>query len=75
MKLRNESGAAISSSEWMTNFNNMIPSTFQDKEQMRNVLKNWDIVIKKYSLAGGMKRDEYMPIFDDQRQQREIFAG
>lgn len=54
MKLRNESGAAISSSEWMTNFNNMIPSTFQDKEQMRNVLRNRDIVIRRYSVAGGM---------------------
>ena len=52
MKLRNESGAAISSSEWMTNFKNMIPSTFQDKQVMRDVLKNWDIVIKRYSVSG-----------------------
>lgn len=49
MKLRNESGAAISSSEWMNNFQNMIPGTFQDKQQMRDVLSNWDIVIKRYS--------------------------
>jgi hypothetical protein len=36
----------------MNNFKNMIPGTFQDKQQMRDILQNWDIVIRRYSVAG-----------------------
>lgn len=75
MKLRNESWAAISSSEWMNNFKNMIPGTFQDKQQMRDILQNWDIVIRRYSVSGWMNRNDYQPIFNNERWNRDIFAG
>lgn len=76
-KLRQESGAAISSSEWMSNFAMMVPATFEDEEEMRNVLQNWDYVIRKYARAGWMKNSDYIPIFDEKwmKQEREIFPG
>ena len=77
-KLRNESGAAISSSEWSNNFSVMIPELFESDEDKRNVLKNWDIVIKKYSRSGGMKSNEYIPLFADEEveeKERESWAG
>lgn len=65
MKLRNESGAAISSSEWYSNFNMMLPQAYENVEVMTSKLSNWDTVIRRYSMKGGMKYSDYEPIFTD----------
>lgn len=51
MKLRKESGAAISSTEWLSNFERMIPSTYENIDVMRAKLTNRDDVIRMYSVA------------------------
>ena len=51
MKLRKESGAAISSSEWLSNFERMIPSSYENINLMRAKLTNWDDIIRMYSVA------------------------
>ena len=78
LKLRKESGAAISSSEWSSNFAMMIPDTFDDPDLRRAKLSNWDDVIKLYSMPGGMGWDEYQPLFDktwQEKKKRETFPG
>jgi hypothetical protein len=42
---------------------------------MRDILQNWDIVIRRYSVAGWMNRNDYQPIFNNERWNRNIFAG
>lgn len=51
-KLRKESGAAISSSEWKSNFEMMLPRAYEDIDVMRSKLQNWDNVIRTYSMSG-----------------------
>ena len=63
MKLRNESGAAISSSEWYSNFNMMLPQAYENKDVMTSKLSNWDTVIRRYSMKGWLKYSDYIPIF------------
>ena len=65
MKLRKESGAAISSSEWMSNFELMLPRAHESKEVQMAKLSNWDEVIKRYARTGGMSYADYVPIFAD----------
>lgn len=64
MKLRKESGAAISSSEWMSNFEMMLPQAYETKEVQLEKLKNRDEVIKRYARTGGMSYADYVPIFN-----------
>ena len=63
MKLRKESGAAISSSEWMSNFEMMLPQAYESKEVQMAKLSNWDEVIKRYARTGWMSYADYVPIF------------
>ena len=52
MKLRKESGAAISSAEWSTNFSLMLPRSNEPVEVQLAKLKNWDDVITRYARIG-----------------------
>ena len=52
MKLRKESGAAISSAEWNTNFELMLPRANEPVEVQLSKLKNWDDVITRYARIG-----------------------
>lgn len=64
MKLRKDSGAAISSSEWYSNFNMMIPQSYENERLMYAKLDLWDDLIRTYARTGGMKsRDDYIPLF------------
>lgn len=65
MKLRKESGAAISSSEWYSNFQMMLPQAYESTEVQLSKLSNWDDIIKRYARTGGMRYDEYVPLFSD----------
>lgn len=65
MKLRKESGAAISSSEWLSNFQMMLPQAWENKDVQYSKLWNWDDVIKKYARMWWMTSQQYVPIFKD----------
>lgn len=65
MKLRKESGAAISSSEWYSNFQMMLPQAYESTDVQLSKLTNWDDVIRRYARTGGMRYDEYVPLFSD----------
>lgn len=65
MKLRKESGAAISSSEWLSNFQMMLPQAWENKDVQYSKLWNWDDVIKKYARMWWMTSNQYVPIFQD----------
>ena len=65
MKLRKESGAAISSSEWYSNFQMMLPQAYESTDVQLSKLTNWDDVIRRYARTGGMRYDEYVPLFAD----------
>ena len=51
-KLRKESGAAISSSEWYSNFNMMIPQSYENEKLMYSKLDLWDDLIRGYARTG-----------------------
>lgn len=59
-KLRQESWAAISSSEWLSNFNNYLPSASDSTEVAYRKLSNWDWLIKSWITDESW----YIPIFD-----------
>lgn len=48
MKLRKESGAAISSSEWLSNFQMMIPQAWEHNDVQYSKLDLWDDKISMY---------------------------
>lgn len=74
-KLRKESWAAISSSEWLSNFERMVPWAYEDINLMGAKLTNWDDVIREYAVAWWMWWDEYEPIFNNEWMARETWAG
>lgn len=51
-KLRKESGAAIASSEWYSNFKMMIPQSYENERLMYSKLDIWDDIIRGYARTG-----------------------
>lgn len=62
-KLRDESWAAISSSEWMSNFNYLLPQAWESSAVKQEKLKAWDRIISTKFITAGWKMSEYKPIF------------
>ena len=73
-KLRDESWAAISSSEWMTNFSYLLPQAWENYNIKRDKLKAWDRIVSTKFIAAWGKMSEYVPIFQDSTV-REIWAN
>lgn len=74
-KLRQESGAAISSSERAMDFQLFLPEIWQSPALRRKVMTAWDdIIYKDFSMAG-LTQDKYIPLFNDEKIERGIFAG
>ena len=63
-KLREESGAAISSSEWAMDFQLFLPQPWMSETLRRKQLEAWDDIIYKQLSGAGMKSSDYIPIFD-----------
>lgn len=73
-KLRDESWAAISSSEWATNFSYLLPQAWENYNIKRDKLKAWDRIISTKFISAWGKMSEYVPIFQDSTV-REIWAN
>ena len=73
-KLRDESWAAISSSEWMTNFSYLLPQAWENYNIKRDKLKAWDRIVSTKFISAWGKMSEYVPIFQDSTV-REIWAN
>ena len=63
-KLRQESGAAISSSEWAMDFRMFLPQPGQSDELRRKQLQGWDDIILKEFSSTWLPSNKYVPIFD-----------
>ena len=63
-KLRDESWAAISSSEWATNFSYLLPQAWEGDYVKQWKLDAWDRIISTKFIAAWGKLNEYVPIFD-----------
>lgn len=63
-KLRKESGAAISSSEWAMDFQLFLPQPGQSESLRRKQIQEWDNIIYKEFSWTGMPASKYVPIFD-----------
>jgi hypothetical protein len=48
-KLRKETGAAIASSEWLSNFAQLVPEANESEDMQMSKLKRWDDIIYKYA--------------------------
>lgn len=72
-KLRDESWAAISSSEWMTNFSYLLPQAWENYNIKNEKLKSWDRIISTKFITAWGKMSEYVPIFQDDTV-REIWG-
>lgn len=64
-KLRDESWAAISSSEWATNFSYLLPQAWENYNIKNEKLKAWDRIISTKFITAWGKMSEYVPIFQD----------
>lgn len=64
-KLRDESWAAISSSEWATNFSYLLPQAWESAYIKNEKLKAWDRIISTKFITAWGKMSEYVPIFED----------
>ena len=64
-KLRDESWAAISSSEWATNFSYLLPQAWETAYIKNEKLKAWDRIISTKFITAWGKMSEYVPIFED----------
>ena len=73
-KLRDESWAAISSSEWLTNFSYLLPQAWENYNIKRDKLKAWDRIVSTKFISAWGKMSEYVPIFQDSTV-REIWAN
>lgn len=73
-KLRDESWAAISSSEWATNFSYLLPQAWESSNIKQEKLKAWDRIISTKFITAWGKMSEYVPIFQDATV-REIWAN
>lgn len=62
-KLRDESGAAISSSEWSSNFSYLLPQAWESQKVKQEKLKAWDRIISTKFITAWWKMSEYVPIF------------
>ena len=62
-KLRDESGAAISSSEWSSNFSYLLPQAWESQKVKQEKLKAWDRIISTKFITAWWKMSEYIPIF------------
>lgn len=63
-KLRDESWAAISSSEWATNFSYLLPQAWESDYVKQWKLDAWDRIISTKFVTAWGKLNEYIPIFD-----------
>jgi len=63
-KLRYESGAAISSSEWLSNFQMMIPQSNESPELQMAKLKNRDKKLLQRSQKSWISYKDYVPLFE-----------
>jgi len=73
-KLRDESWAAISSSEWATNFSYLLPQAWESMYVKQWKLWVWDDIISTKFIKAWWKLSEYRPIFQDSTV-REIWAN
>lgn len=64
-KLRDESWAAISSSEWATNFSYLLPQAWESNHVKQEKLKAWDRIISTKFITAWWRMSEYVPIFQD----------
>lgn len=63
IKLRKESWAAISSSEWNSNFQMLVPSAWESINTRYRKLKTWDDIIYTNFSSAWVKGREYIPLF------------
>lgn len=63
IKLRKESWAAISSTEWNSNFQMLVPSAWESTNTRYRKLKTWDNIIYTDFSSAGLKSNEYVPLF------------
>lgn len=63
-KLREESWAAISSSEWAMDFQLFLPQPWQSTKLRKDQLKAWDDIVYKQLSWAWMLSYQYVPIFD-----------
>lgn len=63
IKLREESWAAVNSSEWLTNFEMFLPMAWESSDYQYNKLKLWDGIIYQNLRNGWLKSSEYIPVF------------
>lgn len=64
LKLRDESWAAISSSEWMSNFSMLLPQAWESLTTKQNKLKTWNNIIATKFMSSGWTSKEYIPIWE-----------
>lgn len=64
LKLRDESWAAISSSEWMSNFSMLLPQAWESATTKQNKLKTWNNIIATKFMSSGWTSKEYIPIWE-----------
>lgn len=64
LKLRDESWAAISSSEWMSNFSMLLPQAWESATTKQNKLKTWNNIIATKFMSSGWTSKEYVPIWE-----------
>ena len=72
-KLRKESGAAISSSEWLMDFQLFLPEAWQTAKAREDKLKAWDDIIYRDFRTAGMDSKDYIPIFYSTTQERKTW--
>lgn len=64
-KLRDESWAAISSSEWRSNFSYLLPQAWESAYVKNNKLKSRDRIMSTKFIDAWGKMNEYVPVFQD----------
>lgn len=64
IKLRKESWAAITSSEWMSNFQYLLPQPWESIWVRESKLEIRDQIISSMWLSAWMRMSEYVPIFN-----------
>jgi len=63
LKLRDESWAAISSSERMSNFSMLLPQAWESAASKQNKLNTWNNIIATKFISSGWKSKEYVAIW------------
>ena len=69
LKLRDESWAAISSSEWMSNFSMLLPQAWESATTKQNKLNTWNNIIATKFMSSGWTSKEYVPIWQSWTRQ------